>query len=166
MAAKKASLPEPGKKARAMTSEVVDQARDFVADRYLEIVQALYDRAIGLCVKDEKGNVYTREPDVTAAKILLEFLGGKPVARVEQGQPGEFEDYETWILSQKASTPAPVEEQKSPIAFSSGPLALSSTSPTVADLTPTDISEGNRNKILSTWDRMEDVLRDVGWKDE
>jgi hypothetical protein len=94
------SIPKQKGRDKAKSREAVEAAHDLIAEAYPELTQALLDKALGVRFQDEKGNVYTKEPDTTALIRAIEILGGKPVAKIDVTEREGVSEYEEWIKSQ------------------------------------------------------------------
>lgn len=140
-------IPNQTGKSRAKAAAVIEASHDLINDALEDITQSLIDMALGLRFQDEKGNVYTKEPNVEALKRCLEIVMGKPVARVEQGEAGEFQDFEDFMKAQQGTATAFL-------------LPTTEHPPTLA------LQAGSKDRIEAAKDRMEDVLADIGWMDE
>jgi hypothetical protein len=79
--------PGAGRKPRNVKfAGEIAQAEKWIADRLPFILEAQYDLALGVRVKEVKGEkerVYTKPPDKEAGQYLLNRVMGKPVERVE-----------------------------------------------------------------------------------
>lgn len=143
-------LPSPKGRDKAKTREAVESSHDLLAEAYPELTQALIDKALGLRFQDEKGNVYTKEPDTVALIRAIEILGGKPVARVETGAIGETTEFEEWIKGQvQAPTSTTIELPSGPL------LSLPNSHPIVV------VAEEAKASRL---DVMSDVAKGLGWE--
>ena len=140
-------LPVQSGKARAKAAEVIDASHDLINDALPELTQTLIDMALGLRFQDEKGNVYTKEPNIEALKRCHEIVMGKPVAKVETGAIGDVSEYEEWIKGmQGASNEASTPHLTQPIL-------------------PRALLEARQGGLEAAKDRMEDVLKDLGGGD-
>ena len=138
-------IPSPGKKDRAKTREAVELSHDLIAEAYPELTQALIDKAVGLRFQDEKGNVYTKEPDTVALIRALEILGGKPTAALDIKDERQSQEFEEWIKGQIA---APTVEVL--------PVDQGGFKPAL----PHPVVPGVETLVE---DALSDVVRDLGW---
>lgn len=136
-----ARLPNQTGKARAKAAEVIEASHDLINEALPELTQSLIDSALGARFQDEKGNVYTKEPNIEALKRCLEIVMGKPVAKVETAEAGGFQEYEEWIKGQVQAAPQAL-----------GPNTL------VEILGPVTLPEA----LGAAADRMSETLRDLG----
>lgn len=79
--------PGAGRKPRSVkfAGEIV-RAENWIADRLPQLLKAQFDLAIGVQVKEAKGDkerVYTKAPDKDAGQYLINRVMGKPTERIE-----------------------------------------------------------------------------------
>jgi len=99
--AKPAGLPIAPVKFRKESAEAHQVIYDRINDELDDLVGHLEDLARGVYMYVEvygaEARVYRREPNLEALKYLMDRAMGRPVARSESGQPGEFSTYEDFI---------------------------------------------------------------------
>lgn len=95
------ALPIAAKEFRKASEAAHEVIYDRINDSLESMDRALEDLALGTYMLVEvdgaERRVYKKEPNLEALKYRMDRVMGRPVARSESGQPGEFQGYESFL---------------------------------------------------------------------